>query len=227
MNQNNDFRKYAVHHMGMSGNAVDQYSKAVQNMTPYVIEERPNNFRQIDVFSRLIADRIIFLGLPIDEFVSNLITAQLLYLESQDKKEDILMYINSPGGSIYDGFAVYDTMNYISNDVSTLCTGLAASMAAVLLACGEKGKRGALKHSRIMIHQPMSGMHGQVTDLEIAMKEVLDVKTDLYQILAEATGKTVDQIEKDGNRDFWMRSYDAKEYGIIDNVFEKSIKNKN
>jgi ATP-dependent Clp protease protease subunit len=224
MERNNDFRKYAVHHLGMSGNAVDQYSNKIQNMTPYVIEERPNNFRPIDVFSRLIADRIIFLGLPIDEFVSNLITAQLLYLESQDKKEDILMYINSPGGSVYDGFAMYDTMNYISNDVSTVCTGLAASMAAVLLASGTKGKRGALTHSRIMIHQPMSGMRGQVSDMEIAMKETIEVKKDLYQILVDHTGQSMEKIEKDADRDRWMRSYEAKEYGIIDNVYEKSNK---
>lgn len=224
MEKNNDFRKYAVQHLGMSGNAVDQYSNKIQNMTPYVIEERPNNFRPIDVFSRLIADRIIFLGLPVDEFVSNLITAQLLYLESQDKKEDILMYINCPGGSVYDGFAMYDTMNYISNDVGTLCTGLAASMAAVLLAAGTKGKRGALKHSRIMIHQPMSGMQGQVSDLEISLKETLEVKKDLYQILVDHTGQPMEKIEKDADRDRWMRSVEAKEYGIIDNVYEKSNK---
>lgn len=222
MEKNNDFRKYAVHHMGMSGNAVDQYSKTIENMTPFVIEERPNNFRPIDVFSRLIADRIIFLGLPIDEFVSNLITAQLLYLESQNQKEDIVMYINCPGGQVYDGFAMYDTMNYIANDVSTVCTGLAASMAAVLLAAGAKGKRGGLKHSRIMIHQPMSGMRGQVSDMEIAMKETIEVKKDLYVILAENTGQTFEQIEKDADRDRWMRSQDAKDYGIIDHVYTRT-----
>jgi ATP-dependent Clp protease, protease subunit len=220
MNKNHDFRKYAVQHLGMAGSNVDRYAK-IQNMTPFVIEERPNNFRPIDVFSRLIADRIIFLGLPVDEWVSNLITAQLLYLESQDNRSDITMYINSPGGSIYDGFAMYDTMNYIKSDVATMCTGLAASMAAVLLASGEKGKRGALKHSRIMIHQPMSHAWGQVTDMEIAMKETIEVKKDLYQILADATGKSIEQIEIDGNRDYWMRSVDAKEYGIIDTVYDK------
>lgn len=219
MNQNNDFRKYAVHHLGMNGNNVDIYNNRIQNMTPYVIEERPNNFRPIDVFSRLIADRIIFLGLPIDEMVSNLITAQLLYLESQDSKSDITMYINSPGGSVYDGFAVYDTMNYLNSDVSTMCTGLAASMAAVLLASGKKGKRGALKHSRMMIHQPMSGMQGQVSDLEIAMLQSKEVKKDLYNILVEATGQSYETIEKDADRDFWMRSAAAKEYGLIDNIF--------
>jgi ATP-dependent Clp protease protease subunit len=175
MNQNNDFRKYAVHHLGMSGNMVDSYANKIHNMTPYVIEERQSNFREIGVFARLIADRIIFLGMPVDDLVSNLITAQLLYLESQDAKSDILMYINSPGGAVYDGLGIYDTMNYISNDVSTLCTGLAASMAAVLLASGTKGKRGALKHSRIMIHQPSSGMYGSSSDLEISMKKTLIV----------------------------------------------------
>jgi len=221
MNKENDFRKYAVHHLGMSGNAVDSYNNYVSNMTPYIIEERPNNFRPIDVFTRLIADRIIFLGMGIDDLVSNLITAQLLYLESTDSKSDILMYINSPGGSVYDGFGIYDTMNYIQPKVGTLCTGMAASMAAVLLACGEKGMRGALKHSRVMIHQPSSGMRGVVSDMEIALKETQEVTKDLYEILANATGKTVEQISKDANRDKWMRSNEAKEYGIIDDVYDK------
>jgi ATP-dependent Clp protease protease subunit len=220
MNKNHDFRKYAVQHLGMAGSNIDRYAK-IQDMTPYVIEERPNNFRPIDVFSRLIADRIIFLGLPVDEWVSNLITAQLLYLESQNDREDITMYVNSPGGLVYDGFAMYDTMNYIKSDVATICTGLAASMAAVLLAAGQKGKRGALKHSRIMIHQPMSGMEGQVTDLEISLKETLEVKKDLYNILVEATGKSYEEIERDADRDKWMRSYEAAKYGLIDTVYEK------
>lgn len=220
MDQNHDFRKYAIHHLGMSGSNIDEFAK-IQNMTPYVIEERPNNFRPIDVFSRLIADRIIFLGLPVNEWVSNLITAQLLYLEAQNDHEDIIMYINSPGGHVYDGFAMYDTMNYIKSDVATICTGLAASMAAVLLASGAKGKRGALKHSRIMIHQPMSGMHGQVSDLEISLKQTVEVKKDLYNILVDATGKSFEQIEKDSDRDYWMRSSEAKEYGIIDTVYDK------
>jgi len=221
MNQENDFRKYAVHHLGMSGNAVDSYNQKLSNMTPYIIEERPGNFRPIDVFTRLIADRIIFLGMGIDDFVSNLITAQLLYLESADNKNDILMYINSPGGSVYDGFGIYDTMNYIQPSVSTLCTGMAASMAAVLLACGEKGKRGALKHSRIMIHQTSSGYHGRLSDLEIALKETQEATKDLYEILASATDKSIEQIKIDCDRDKWMRSYEAKEYGIIDSVYEK------
>lgn len=219
MNKNHDFRKYAVQHLGMSGSNIDRFAK-IQDMTPYVIEERPNNFRPIDVFSRLIADRIIFLGLPIDEWVSNLITAQFLYLEAQCN-DDITMYINSPGGQVYAGFAMYDTMNYIKSDVATTCTGLAASMAAILLAAGEKGKRSALKHSRIMIHQPMSGMEGQVSDLEISLKESLEVKKDLYNILVEATGKSYDVVEKDCDRDYWMRSDVAKEYGLIDSVYTK------
>lgn len=221
MNRNNDFRKYAVNHLGINGSTVDSYSKKIQNMTPYVIEERQNNFRQIDVFSRLIADRIIFLGMPIDEWVSNLITAQLLYLESQDSKSEILMYINSPGGQVYDGLAMYDTMNYINPDIRTICTGLAASMSAILLASGTKGKRGALKHSRIMIHQPMSGMQGQVSDMEISLKQSLEVKKDLYDILVNATGHSYKKIEKDSDRDYWMRSSEAKDYGLIDEVFEK------
>lgn len=218
MNQNNDFRKYAVNHLGMSGNLVDSYARKVQNMTPYIIEERPNNFRAIDVFTRLIADRIIFLGMPVDDLVSNLITAQLLYLESQDNKSDILMYINSPGGSVYDGLGVYDTMNYINPDVATLCTGLAASMAAVLLASGTKGKRGALKHSRIMIHQPSGGMYGTSADLEIEMTQILEVKKDLYNILVDHTGQPYETIARDSDRDRWMRSDEAKAYGIIDEV---------
>jgi len=219
MNKNNDFRKYAINHLGMNGSSIDAYSKKIENMTPYVIEERQNNFRQIDVFSRLIADRIIFLGMPVDEWVSNLITAQLLYLESQDQKSDILMYINSPGGQIYDGLAMYDTMNYITPDIRTICTGLAASMAAILLASGTKGKRGALKHSRIMIHQPMSGAFGQVSDMEISLKQTLELKKDLYDILVQTTGQTYKKIEKDADRDYWMRSQEAMDYGLIDEVF--------
>lgn len=221
MDQSNEFRKYAVNHLGMSGNSLDSYKNKTKDMTLSVIEERPGNFREIDVFTRLISDRIIFLGMEIGDFVSNLITAQLLFLESTDAKANITMYINSPGGSVYAGFGIYDTMNYITPKVGTVCTGLAASMGAVLLASGEKGMRSALKHSRIMIHQPMSGMHGQVSDLEIAMKETIEVKKDLYEVLAEATGKSVKQIEKDADRDHWMRSSDAKDYGLIDRVLEK------
>jgi ATP-dependent Clp protease protease subunit len=219
MNKNNDFRKYAVNHLGMSGNGVDKYAQQVENMTPYVIEERPNNFRAIDVFSRLIADRIIFLGMPVDDYVSNLIVAQLLYLESQDSKSDITMYINSPGGQINDGLGIYDTMDYINCDIATICTGMAASMAAVLLASGTKGKRGALKHSRIMIHQPSAGMHGTSSDLEITLNMVKELRKDLYEILSERTGQSYERIEKDSDRDNWMRSKEAKDYGLIDNVY--------
>jgi len=226
MNKNNDFRKYAVHHLGMSGSNVDRYAARVDNMTPYVIEERPGNFRAIDVFTRLIADRIIFLGMPVDDMVSNLITAQLLYLESQDSRNDILMYINSPGGSVYDGLGIYDTMEYINPDVSTLCNGLAASMAAVLLACGAKGKRGALKHSRIMIHQPSAGTHGQISDMEIALKQAQELQKDLYQIISDATGQPFEKVKEDSDRDLWMRSAEAKDYGIIDSVYLKRPKRK-
>lgn len=222
MDKNNEFRKYAVHHLGMSGNTVDDYSRSVENMTQYVIEERPGNFRAIDVFTRLISDRIIFLGMGIDDQIANLITAQLLFLESSDPKRDIVMYINSPGGSVYAGLGIYDTMNYVNPDVSTICTGLAASMAAVLLASGTAEKRSGLPHSRIMIHQPMSGMQGQAADMEIALKQTLEVKKDLYNILARHSGQKYEKIERDADRDYWMRASEAKEYGLIDEVLERT-----
>lgn len=222
MNQNNEFRKYAVHHMGMSGNTVDDYARQIQNMTQYVIEERPGNFRAIDVFTRLISDRIIFLGMGVDDQVANLIQAQLLFLESADPKKDVLMYINSPGGSVYAGLGIYDTMQYIHPDVATICTGLAASMAAVLLAAGAPKKRSGLTHSRIMIHQPMSGMQGQASDMEISLKQTLEVKKDLYNILAKHSGQKYDKIEKDSDRDYWMRAAEARDYGLIDEVLERS-----
>ena len=222
MNQNNEFRKYAVHHMGMSGNTVDDYARQIQNMTQYVIEERPGNFRAIDVFTRLISDRIIFLGMGVDDQVANLIQAQLLFLESADPKKDVLMYINSPGGSVYAGLGIYDTMQYIHPDVATICTGLAASMAAVLLAAGAPKKRSGLTHSRIMIHQPMSGMQGQASDMEISLKQTLEVKKDLYNILAKHSGQKYDKIEKDSDRDYWMRAAEARDYGLIDEVLERN-----
>ena len=221
MNINNDFRKYAVHHRGMSGNTVDDYAQKIDNMTQYVIEERPGNFRAIDVFTRLISDRIIFLGMGVDDQIANLITAQLLFLESSDPKKDIIMYINSPGGSVYAGLGIYDTMQYINPDVATVCTGLAASMAAVLLASGAEKKRSGLPHSRIMIHQPMSSMQGQATDMEISLRQTLEVKKDLYSILAKHSGQKFEKIEKDSDRDYWMRSTEAKSYGLIDEVLEK------
>ncbi len=216
----NEFRKYAVHHLGMSGNTIDDYARKVQNMTQYVIEERPGNFRAIDVFTRLISDRIIFLGMGIDDQIANLITAQLLFLESADPKKDIIMYINSPGGSVYAGLGIYDTMQYVSPDVATICTGLAASMAAVLLCAGAAKKRSGLPHSRIMIHQPMSGMQGQVSDMEISLRQTLEVKKDLYNIISKHSGQAYEKIEKDADRDFWMRAAEAKEYGLIDEVLE-------
>ncbi len=189
MSNKDDFRKYAVHHLGMSGNTVDDYSQRIDNMTQYVIEERPGNFRAIDVFTRLISDRIIFLGMGVDDQIANLITAQLLFLESSDPKKDIIMYINSPGGSVYAGLGIYDTMQYINPEVATVCTGLAASMAAVLLASGAEKKRSALPHARVMIHQPMSSMQGQASDMEISLRQTLEVKKDLYTILAKHSGQ--------------------------------------
>ncbi|MEQ8924393.1 MAG: ATP-dependent Clp protease proteolytic subunit [Fulvivirga sp.] len=216
-----ELRKFAVKSHGISGHAFDDYSSAIENMTQYVIEERPGNFRAIDVFTRLISDRIIFLGMGIDDQIANIITAQLLFLESSDPKKDIIMYINSPGGSVYAGLGIYDTMQYVNPDVATICTGLAASMGAVLLASGHEKKRSALPHARIMIHQPMSGMQGQASDMEISLKQTLEVKKDLYNILAKHSGQKYDKIEKDSDRDYWMRASEAKNYGLIDEVLEK------
>ncbi|GAB3333701.1 ATP-dependent Clp endopeptidase proteolytic subunit ClpP [Marivirga atlantica] len=216
-----EFRKFAVKGERIPGSHVDQYVQQVENMTRSVIEERPTNFREIDVFSRLIMDRIIFLGMGVDDNIANIITAQLLFLQSVDAKKDISLYINSPGGSVYAGLGIYDTMHYITPDVGTICTGLAASMGAVLLAGGAENKRSALPHARIMIHQPMSGMQGQASDMEISLKQTLSVKEDLYKILSKHSGKTYKQIEKDSDRDFWMRAEEAKEYGLIDEVLAK------
>ena len=213
-----ELRKYLVKDKNINGLTFDKYVEKVESMTRAVIEERPTNFREIDVFSRLIMDRIIFLGMGIEENISNIITAQLLFLESTDSKKDILLYINSPGGSVYAGLGIYDTMQYVSPDVATICTGMAASMGAVLLSGGTKGKRSALKHARMMIHQPSGGMHGQSTDMEITLKQMQDLRKDLYNILSLHTGKTYQQIEKDSDRDKWMRSEEAKDYGIIDEV---------
>ncbi len=216
-----EFRKYAVMGRGISGSTIDDYTHTVENMTQYVIEERPGNFRAIDVFTRLISDRIIFLGMGIDDQIANIITAQLLFLESSDPKKDIIMYINSPGGQVYAGLGMYDTMQYVNPDVATICTGMAASMAAVLMSAGAKGKRAALPHSRIMIHQPSGGMQGQSKDMEITLKQTLELRKDLYQILANHTGQGFDRIEKDSDRDYWMRAEEAKKYGLIDEVLEK------
>lgn len=219
-----EFRKYAVHNRGISGLAFDDYNTYVENMTRSVIEERPTNFREIDVFSRLIMDRIIFLGTQVDDFIANIITAQLLFLESTDPKKDVLLYINSPGGSVTAGLGIYDTMQYINPDVATICTGIAASMGAVLLAGGAKDKRSGLQHSRVMIHQPSGGMQGQSKDMEISLKLILSMRKELYEILAEHSGKTFEEIERDSDRDYWMKAPEAKEYGLIDEVLIRKTK---
>ena len=216
-----EFRKFAVKDRGVSGTAFDDYSRQIQDMTQYVIEERPGNFRAIDVFTRLISDRIIFLGMPVDDVIANIITAQLLFLSSVDPKKDIVMYVNSPGGVVTAGLGIYDTMQYVDPDVATICTGLAASMGAVLLAGGAAKKRSALPHARIMIHQPSGGMQGQSSDMEISLKLIMSLREELYAILATHTGKTAKEIEKDSDRDYWMKSDEAKAYGIIDEVLNK------
>jgi ATP-dependent Clp protease protease subunit len=220
-----EFRKYAVKGQGISGSNIDSYFQRVENMTRSVIEERPTNFREIDVFSRLMMDRIIFLGMQVDDNIANIITAQLLFLESADPKKDVLLYINSPGGSVYAGLGIYDTMQYISPDVATICTGLAASMGAVLLAGGAAKKRSSLPHSRIMIHQPLGGAQGQASDIEITARQILQLKKELYEIIAQHTGKSYEQIERDSDRDYWLRAEEAKEYGLIDEVLIREKKN--
>jgi len=219
-----ELRKYIVKDKNLNGLTFDKYVEKVENMTRSVIEERPTNFREIDVFSRLIMDRIIFLGMEIEENIANIITAQLLFLESVDSKNDILLYINSAGGSVYAGLGIYDTMQYVSPNVATICTGMAASMAAILLAGGTKNKRSALKHSRVMIHQPSGGMQGQSTDMEITLKQMQELRKDLYNILANHTGKSFHEIQKDSDRDKWMRADEAKKYGIIDEILIRKSK---
>ncbi len=217
-----EFRKYAVHHLGMNGLTVDGYvNHTVENMTRAVIEERPMNFREVDVFSRLMADRIIFMGTGVDDNIANIVVAQLLFLESADAKKDILMYINSPGGSVYAGLGIYDTMQYVRPDVATVVTSLAASMGAVLLAGGAKGKRSALPHARVMIHQPSGGAQGQSVDIEITAREIVKLRDELYSILANHTGQTTEQIEIDSDRDKWFRAEEAKTYGLIDEVLTR------
>lgn len=220
---NNDFRKFAVGHLGMNGLALDQYAKVTDSyINPTIIEERPLNVAQMDVFSRLMMDRIIFLGTQVDDYTANVVQAQLLYLDSADPGKDISLYINSPGGSVYAGLGIYDTMQFVSSDVSTICTGMAASMAAVLLVAGTQGKRFALKHSRVMIHQPMGGMQGQASDMEITFREIQKLKNELYQIIADHSGQSFEQVEKDSDRDHWMTAQEAKTYGMIDEVMLKS-----
>lgn len=219
MSFNSEFEKYAVKHKGISSNTLDAYMKHnVTGMTPYVMEERQLNVTQIDVYSRLMMDRIIFLGHPINDEVANIVTAQLLFLDSTDRTRDINMYINSPGGSVYSGLGVYDTMQYVSPEIATICIGVAASMACVLLGAGTKGKRAALKHSRIMMHQPSGAIGGQASDIEITVAEIRKLKSDLYEVVSHHSGKPIKQIEKDFDRDHWMTAIEAKEYGMVDEV---------
>ncbi len=221
---NNDFRKFAVHHLGMNGLALDQYTSQVSDsyISPTIIEERKLNVAQMDVFSRLMMDRIIFLGTQVDDYTANVIQAQLLYLDSSEPGKDVSIYINSPGGSVYAGLGIYDTMQYIQSDVSTICTGMAASMAAVLLVAGAKDKRFALKHSRVMIHQPMGGIQGQASDIEITSREILKLKKELYTIISKHSGQPYDKVYQDSDRDYWMTAQEAVDYGMIDRVLEKS-----
>lgn len=222
---NNDFRKFAVQHRGISGNLFDSYSRVVDSyISPTIIEERQLNVASMDVFSRLMMDRIIFLGTEINDDVANIVQAQLLYLESADSSKDISIYLNSPGGSVYAGLGIYDTMQYISSSVATICTGLAASMAAVLLVAGANGKRSALPHSRIMIHQPMGGAQGQASDIEITAREIQKLKKELYDIIATHSGQSFDVVEKDSDRDHWMTAEEAKAYGMIDEVLRREKK---
>lgn len=215
----NDFRKYATKHLGMNGLALDKYVDITSSyISPTIIEERQLNVAQMDVFSRLMMDRIIFLGTGIDDYTANVIQAQLLYLDSADSGKDISIYINSPGGSVYAGYGIYDTMQFIGSDVSTICTGIAASMAAVLLVAGQKDKRFALKHSRVMIHQPLGGAQGQASDIEITAREIAKVKQELYAIISDHSGKSIEEVARDSDRDFWMTSTEAKEYGMIDDI---------
>lgn len=220
----NDFRNFAVHHLGMNGLALDQYSGDITSsyISPTIMEERQLNVTQMDVFSRLMMDRIIFLGTQVDDYTANVIQAQLLYLDSADPGKEISLYINSPGGSVYAGLGIYDTMQFIQSDVSTICTGMAASMAAVLLVAGEKDKRFALKHSRVMIHQPMGGIQGQASDIEITSREIIKLKQELYNIISEHSGQPYDKVYADSDRDYWMTSQEALEYGMIDKVLVRS-----
>ena len=222
MNHGKEFKRFAQGHQGISSMHLNDYVDS--SMTPYIIEERPMNIASMDVFSRLMMDRIIFMGVGVSNEVANIIQAQLLFLDSVDSSRDIQIYINSPGGSVYAGLGIYDTMQFISADVATICTGMAASMAAVLLCAGAPGKRTALKHARVMIHQPMSGMQGQVTEMEIALKETLKVRDELYQILADHSGQSFEKITKDSDRDYWMSATEAKTYGMIDDVLVKNPK---
>jgi len=225
MYDKDEFRKYAIKHKGISSLVYDQYASIYDNyISPTIIEERQLNIATMDVFSRLMMDRIIFLGVPIDDYVANIIQAQLLFLESTDAKQDIQIYLNTPGGSIYAGLGIYDTMQYIGPDIATICTGMAASMGAVIACSGTPSKRTALPHSRLMIHQPMGGVQGQASDIEITAREIQKLKKELYEIIAKHTNQDYKKVTKDGDRDFWMTAEEAKEYGMIDEVLKRKDK---
>ncbi|MBP3762759.1 MAG: ATP-dependent Clp endopeptidase proteolytic subunit ClpP [Bacteroidales bacterium] len=217
-----EFEKYATRHRGISSTTMAKYTSAINaSLTPYIVEERQLNVAQMDVFSRLMMDRIIFLGTAIDDYTANVIQAQLLFLENMDPEREITIYLNSPGGSVYAGLGIYDTMQFIQPKVATICTGLAASMASVLLCAGEKGRRSALPHSRVMIHQPMGGADGQATDMEITVREILKLKKELYEIIAKHSGQPFEQVESDSDRDHWFTAEEALQYGMIDEVLTK------
>ena len=220
MDYGKEFKKFATKQQGISST---YYDKIVSSVTPYIIEERQLNVAQMDVFSRLMMDRIIFLGTGIDDYVANIIQAQLLFLESVDNSKDISIYINSPGGGVYAGLGIYDTMQFIKPEVATICTGMAASMGAVLMCAGEKGKRSALPHSRIMIHQPLGGAQGQASDIEITAREIMKLKDELYQIISKHSGQTMEKVHHDSDRDYWMKADEAKAYGMIDEVLARKI----
>ncbi len=225
MAEKNDFKKFATGHMGISSLGYHQYTSILNSyISPTIIEERQLNVASMDVFSRLMMDRIIFLGLPIDDYVANIIQAQLLYLDSTDSEKDIQIYFNTPGGSVHAGLGIYDTMQYITAQIATICTGMAASMGAVLLTAGTKGKRSALRHARIMIHQPMGGAQGPASDIEITAREILKLRKELYEIIALHSGNTYKKVEKDSDRDYWMTAEEAKEYGMIDEVLIRDKK---
>lgn len=224
MDYSKEFLKYAVKHRGMSSAGLHGYINSVyaDYISPTIIEERQMNVAQMDVFSRLMMDRIIFLGVGINDYVANIIQAQLLFLESSDAKRDITLYVNSPGGSVYAGLGIYDTIQYVNPDVAMICTGMAASMAAVLLCSGTKGKRSGLKHARVMIHQPMGGAEGQASDIEITAREIQKLKKELYEIIAAHSGKDYETVWKDSDRDYWMTAQEAKDYGMLDEVLTRS-----
>ena len=219
MDMNNEFRKYATKHLGMNGLSLEKYANITSSyISPSILEERQLNVTQMDVFSRLMMDRIIFLGTQVDDYTANVIQAQLLFLDSSDPGKDISIYLNTPGGSVYAGLGIYDTMQFIGSDAATICTGMAASMGAVLLVAGADGKRSALKHSRVMIHQPMGGAQGQASDIEITAREIQKLKKELYTIIADHSKNDFERIEKDSDRDYWMTSQEALDYGMIDKI---------